>query len=320
VIATTTDSRALDNDSAHKLTRQAVEQLLQAGIDRVFLKIDSTMRGSVPGQISGALAAWRARHVNAQAVVCPAYPRMGRTVQHNRLLVHGEPVELTAIGRDPVTPVKTSQMNELIPPSPSITIADAATDDGLAALADAIAAAGPSVIAVGSGGLAEALANVWTSNDSSAASGTPKRRTIAGPASNARILLLVSSLNPVSHAQVSQLRTAFPDVAIVLAPTTRVKNSNVAESLATEFAARVERERWDMVGLIGGDGARAALDRLGASGIQILDSVIEGVPMGVIVGGRADGLPVFTKAGGFGTEDALVNAIESAVERDTPNA
>jgi uncharacterized protein YgbK (DUF1537 family) len=42
--------------------------------------------------------------------------------------------------------------------------------------------------------------------------------------------------------------------------------------------------------------------------------------MGVIVGGRADGLPVFTKAGGFGTEDALVNAIESAVERDTPNA
>jgi uncharacterized protein YgbK (DUF1537 family) len=199
-------------------------------------------------------------------------------------------------------------------------MADAATDDGLAALADAIAAAGPSVIAVGSGGLAEALANVWTSNDSSAASGTPKRRTIAGPASNARILLLVSSLNPVSHAQVSQLRTAFPDVAIVLAPTTRVKNSNVAESLATEFAARVERERWDMVGLIGGDGARAALDRLGASGIQILDSVIEGVPMGVIVGGRADGLPVFTKAGGFGTEDALVNAIESAVERDTPNA
>jgi uncharacterized protein YgbK (DUF1537 family) len=75
-----------------------------------------------------------------------------------------------------------------------------------------------------------------------------------------------------------------------------------------------------MVGLIGGDGARAALDRLGASGIQILDSVIEGVPMGVIVGGRADGLPVFTKAGGFGTEDALVNAIESAVERDNPNA
>jgi uncharacterized protein YgbK (DUF1537 family) len=64
------------------------------------------------------------------------------------------------------------------------------------------------------------------------------------------------------------------------------------------------------VGLIGGDGARAALARLGASGIRIEDSVVEGIPRGVIVGGTADGLRVFTKAGGFGGEDALVRAVE----------
>jgi uncharacterized protein YgbK (DUF1537 family) len=319
-VAVTTDARARDNETAHSLTSDAVERLIGTGADHIFLKIDSTMRGSVPGQISGALAAWRARHADAQAIVCPAYPRMGRTVQRNRLFVYGEPVERTAIGRDPVTPVTTSQLDELIPPSPCITVADAATDDGLTALAGAVAAAGPSVIAVGSGGLAEALADVWTPKRDAIAAEAHRTPKIAGPVSTARVLLLVTSLNPVSHAQVAKLRAVLPGVVILLAPTERVAGANVAESLAAEFAARVEREPWDMVGLIGGDGARAALDRLGASGIHILDSMIEGIPGGVIVGGRASGLPVFTKAGGFGSEDALVNAIANAVERDQPDA
>ena len=109
-LAVTTDCRALSNDAAEILTADAVNALMNAGVDRVFLKIDSTMRGSVPGQLAGALAAWRKRHPDARAVVCPAYPAMGRTVESNRLLVHGEPVERTAFGRDPVTPVKTSDM------------------------------------------------------------------------------------------------------------------------------------------------------------------------------------------------------------------
>ena len=108
----------------------------------------------------------------------------------------------------------------------------------------------------------------------------------------------------------AKLIEAFPDVVVVLAPAERVGSPSVAETLATEFSAQVERERWDIVGLIGGDGARAALNRLGASGIRIVGSMIEGIPVGVIVGGTADGLPVFTKAGGFGAEDALVNVVE----------
>jgi uncharacterized protein YgbK (DUF1537 family) len=312
VLATTTNSRALDHHTAHTLTRNAVEQLMTAGVDRVFLKIDSTMRGSVPGQISGALAAWRLRFTDAQAIVCPAYPRMGRTVQQNRLLVYGQPVELTAIGRDPVTPVKTSEMSVLIPPTASVRVADAATEDGLSALAAAIAAAGSSVIAVGSGGLAEALADVWSANRESTVHSSNARRVreIVGAVPDPRILLLVTSLNPISHTQVAKLRTAFPRVVVVLTQTERASNANVAETLAAEFADLVERERWDMVGLIGGDGAEAALNRLGASGLRIFDSMIEGVPIGVIVGGKADGLPVFTKAGGFGAEDALVKVVE----------
>lgn len=318
VIAVTTDARASDSDTACQLTRDALARLIAEGVDRVFLKIDSTMRGSVPGQIAGALAAWRTCHPSARAIVCPAYPRMGRTVQHGRLLVDGVPVERTAIGRDPVTPVTTSDMRALIPLSPSIVLADAATDAGLAALAAAIAAEGPSAIAVGSGGLAEALAGALTAQQAGRVSEAervlngktrPAQTTCPTHIPNPRILLLVTSLNPRSHTQVAKLRDAYPEAVVVLAPVERVTGPSVAETLAGEFAAHVERGDWDVVGLVGGDGARAALNRLGASGIRILDSLVEGIPLGVIVGGKADGLPVFTKAGGFGSEDALVAAV-----------
>lgn len=308
VVAVTTDCRALTNEAAERLTAGALTALMNAGIDRVFLKIDSTMRGSVAGQIAGALAAWRVRHPDARAVVCPAYPRMGRTVESNRLLVNGDPVERTPFGRDPVSPVTTSDMAALLPASLHVSTVDAATDADLMAIAASISAAGPSVIPVGSGGLAEALAATWS--DGVSRDGTPRADDIITKQKDARVLLQVSSLNPVSQTQVARLKAAFPGVVVLLTPAERGDSAAVAENLAREFAEQVDREQWDILGLIGGDGARETLERLGASGIRIVDSLLEGIPLGLIVGGKVDGTPVFTKAGGFGDEDALVRIVE----------
>ena len=330
VFAITTDARALDNASAESLTTDALLQLLDARVDRLYLKIDSTMRGSVPGQISGALEGWRTKYPAASAVVCPAYPRMGRTVVANQVQVHGQPIELSSIGRDPVTPVTASDLAVLIPgslrvaperisqrPAPVVTV-DATSNDDLAKIASAIAAAGPSVIPVGSGGLAETMAATWSDAVRSVrrAKAREYRASDGGQADhrlpkNPRILILVTSLNPVSLAQVDRLAGAFPDVVFLLPPTERVGNTSVAERLAEKFARRFERERWDVLGFIGGDGARAALRRLDASALRIVDAILEGIPLGIVVGGHADGTPIFTKAGGFGAEDALVRVVET---------
>ena len=275
------------------------------------------MRGSVPGQVAGALAAWRQEHPTAFAVVCPAYPAMSRTVVANQLLVDGQPVEQSSIGRDPLTPLTTGNLAVFIPASthvsadrilrnsaPIVTV-DATSDDDLANLASAIAAAGSSVIPVGSAGLARAMAEVWSDRTSAV-------RSVRLPAlRNPRILILVTSLNPVSRAQVARLAKAFPDVVVLLAPAERVGDQSVAENLAADFAGRVGRATWDVLGLIGGDGARAALRCLGASAIEIVDTMLEGIPVGIVVGGLADGMPIFTKAGGFGAEDALVRVVET---------
>ena len=99
-------------------------------------------------------------------------------------------------------------------------------------------------------------------------------------------------------------------MVLLLPPAERGDSAVVAEHLARAFAEHLERGEWDVLGLIGGDGARETLGRLGASGIRIVGSLVEGVPLGIVVGGAADGTPVFTKAGGFGDEHALVECVE----------
>ncbi|MFQ6094803.1 MAG: four-carbon acid sugar kinase family protein [Candidatus Bathyarchaeia archaeon] len=58
--------------------------------------------------------------------------------------------------------------------------------------------------------------------------------------------------------------------------------------------------------LVGGDTAIEVMKSIGACGIRIEGEVLPGVPLGRMIGGRFEGLPTVTKAGGFGREDALI--------------
>jgi 4-hydroxythreonine-4-phosphate dehydrogenase len=56
----------------------------------------------------------------------------------------------------------------------------------------------------------------------------------------------------------------------------------------------------------GGETARALLPAFGTHSLQLLQEVEPGVPLSVSIGTRS--LPVVTKAGAFGSPDALLNA------------
>jgi len=66
--------------------------------------------------------------------------------------------------------------------------------------------------------------------------------------------------------------------------------------------------------LVGGDTAIKVINAIGAYGIGIEKEVLPGIPLGRIFGGRLDGLPTITKAGGFGREDALIQAMRKLKE------
>ena len=80
---------------------------------------------------------------------------------------------------------------------------------------------------------------------------------------------------------------------------------------ALQFAATRCLAATDNIGLIliGGDTAIKLYRNLQAGAIRIEGEVQPGVPHGRWVGGRLDGQPVVTKAGGFGQADTLAKAV-----------
>jgi uncharacterized protein YgbK (DUF1537 family) len=53
----------------------------------------------------------------------------------------------------------------------------------------------------------------------------------------------------------------------------------------------------------GGETAAALLTRLGVHGLQLVDEIEPGIPLGLTLGEVS--VPVVTKAGGFGNEECL---------------
>ncbi|WP_101297014.1 four-carbon acid sugar kinase family protein [Halegenticoccus soli] len=113
------------------------------------------------------------------------------------------------------------------------------------------------------------------------------------------------------------------DVALRAGRARGVGEWDVRERVSTALAGAVERV-WDRVqprGLFatGGAVAISVLGALGATGVRLAGSEVEaGVPVGRIDGGRADGTPVVTKAGAFGSTEAISNCLAVLGGRDDP--
>ncbi len=157
---------------------------LKAGPPRLlYKKMDSTLRGRAAAEIDGMLDGLGL----ATALLAPAFPAQRRTVVDGRVHVDGQPMETTAIARDPAFPPTGASALALLAaagvrPVTSlplatvrqgadgvrdrirrfagtggrVVVADAETDGDLAILADAAGDRG--VLLAGSAGLATALA------------------------------------------------------------------------------------------------------------------------------------------------------------------
>jgi uncharacterized protein YgbK (DUF1537 family) len=63
--------------------------------------------------------------------------------------------------------------------------------------------------------------------------------------------------------------------------------------------------------LTGGDVALAVLEALRAVGVHLGEEILPGIPLGRVVGGPHEGLAIVTKAGAFGSPNALAAAVEA---------
>jgi D-threonate/D-erythronate kinase len=113
--------------------------------------------------------------------------------------------------------------------------------------------------------------------------------------------------------------TAAPDRAAV-ERTLAVGNekglteSEIHERVARGLAGSARRAIEYASGLFvtGGEVAMAVLDALDVAELVLSGEAVEtGIPRSRIAGGPADGLPVVTKAGGFGSPSTVINCLES---------
>jgi uncharacterized protein YgbK (DUF1537 family) len=204
--------------------------MVRDGFDRVYVKVDSTMRGSIPGQIRGALDAWSRKAPAAFSVICPAYPGMGRVIVDGKLLVKGVPLQLSPAGSDPVDPVRSSELADLVPGAKLVRVAsdangfiaelrrlgtpgshivvEAQREEDMQAIARAIDFFGSEVVPVGSAGLAGHLAGVWRVPGQGM---EPVRAMHPAPG---RIIVVVTSLNEASLRQADRLAQDWPALVV----------------------------------------------------------------------------------------------------------
>ena len=218
--------------------------------------------------------------------------------------------------------------------------ADAATHEDLVELADALAQF-PQIVPVGSAGLARECARVWADGRAAGGSGPGESQAPDIATKHHPTVVLISSCHPASEAQLDAFLATKPPRTLLLAPdletvanpntltewaenqTGRITNvdtiivqrpserasdpqiaTEVALHLAGITASLARHYEAGALILVGGDGARATLASLGVKELAVVDSVAEGMPAAI----ARDGLPgtlVVTKAGGFGSADAL---------------
>lgn len=90
--------------------------------------------------------------------------------------------------------------------------------------------------------------------------------------------------------------------------------NTIAESMGIIAGQLIKTKHICGAVLTGGEIAGATCKVLNGVGIRVIGEVEAGIPYGKLFGGLFDGMPLVTKAGAFGTEQALSKALQTIVE------
>ncbi len=312
----------------------------------VYKKIDSTLRGNIAAEIEALARVFPERLL----VVAPAFPATGRTTRGGLCLVNGRPVDETEFARDVRVPVRSARIADLLGFAHSrhcgpaelagifrgarrgaAFVVDAESDADLDRVASLVAGEPARYIAVGSAGLAAALARL--SGHADAGPQQPPA-PVAGPrgAGAPPVLGLVGSLSERSRRQAEVLRGRGGVTAVTLADAGRaievlagggqalVMTSpplggeaplRFARALGAVARRAVEEAAGLRLFLTGGDTALAAVRALGACAVDVHRQIVPGVPaitIPALLAGRRLTVTAVTKAGGFGDDETMVTA------------
>lgn len=294
VVAVDSGSRSATAGQARARVSRLTAQL--AGCAVLYKTVDSTLRGHITEELEACFAA----SGRSSLVFAPAFPDAGRTTVGGIQLVDGVPVAESSYRQDPVHPARHSALADLVPSSiENVTLLDAVTQEELDAQIAAIDDP-ESVLWLGSPGMATALARRLVP--------VPTAPNSMGGISN-DVLVVIGSANPRSHRQADLVRE-LGGVTLLRGPAARERDpAAVLRHIAAEAARALQDRRYGALIATGGDTMEAILDLLHIPDIEILQELEPGFPLGQVRLGDGRSLLLAMKAGGFGSDDAVLRAL-----------
>ncbi len=308
----------------------------------LFKKVDSTLRGPIGAELAALQEALPGRRI----FLCPANPLTGRTVRAGRLLVKGVPVDQTEFGHDPLSPIGTADIVQLLEGqgvrahrdglevADSVCVCDADDLEALRQLVMRARAMNPPGLLVGSGALGALLA--------------ADRRQPAAPIAEWRapdsLLVICGSRHPQSLRQMAELAgTGVTVISVsldqepavvaetlarareksaVVGVTFQVEGVSDAASAVQAWIVRLaravdERGIFSTLGLTGGETAAAVVHALGADRLEVRAEFEPGVISSSLVRAGRPGLRVITKPGGYGANGLWAGIVRRSLKQNS---
>ncbi len=308
VIAFSTETRNMPDPHQAAIRLARITSLIPITPATIlFKKIDSAARGHLGTETLATLDASGL----ALALVAPAFPQNGRTVQAGILTIRDAATQNTAIVLRDLFPQLDDMCISTLPTGPTetlrqkiasaiasgirILLCDSETETDLEELALAASQLVQPILWTGSAGLAHAFAAALLQPSTT--------EPIATAFDCGRTLIFIGTDHPVTSLQHSYLAAHPPphDHAIHTIDWPLISPPHIRSIFASRPTSALV--------LTGGETAAYVLKSLRTSNIRLAGELAPGIPWGILEGGDADGCIIVTKSGGFGSEEALVEAI-----------
>jgi uncharacterized protein YgbK (DUF1537 family) len=108
VVVVDTESRGLKKEDAFLRVYRATEELTKIGVDRIYKKVDSTLRGNIGSELDAAMEASKIKFT----FFAPAYPTYKRTTLSGKQYVNNKPLDKTEYVDE--LGMKTAKISDII--------------------------------------------------------------------------------------------------------------------------------------------------------------------------------------------------------------
>jgi uncharacterized protein YgbK (DUF1537 family) len=117
VIVIDTESRHIASDKAYEIVKNLAKGAMDAGVEYIFKKTDSALRGNIGSELTALLDAGKSDFLP----FLPAFPQMNRVTKGGVQYIDDMPLAESIFNQDPYEPTKESSITKIIASQSRIT-------------------------------------------------------------------------------------------------------------------------------------------------------------------------------------------------------